>query len=159
MVAAGHKVEPATAAAYGHARRDYFRKFPQGALPEWLAYPRNRRLRSHYDTNGHPVEAGAYQENPAPNAKEVRRAANLYEDFTGHAATEVREIPVRPLPKTALAVGRLVMVGYESNRDGKLYKHTFRESSRPLLLAAHDGKQVVIAGGRYAFTDAGIVDK
>jgi hypothetical protein len=167
MVRSGHSAESATAASYAHARKDWFVNFPEGVLPEWMAYPPNRRLRSNYNTAGHPLNVRVNPDRPVKkhkaraveHSKEITAAARLYENFTGHKATEGRHVPVRPLPKTGLAFGELVMVGYRSNRDGELYQHTFRATSRPLLVASHDGKQVVIVGGRYAFTDRGIVDK
>jgi hypothetical protein len=37
--------------------------------------------------------------------------------------------------------------------------HRFKKKSRPLLAASHDGTQLYILGGEYAFTDAGIIDR
>jgi hypothetical protein len=60
-----------------------------------------------------------------------------------------------------LAFGELLEVKYRTTRDGQteLYRHPFRASSRPLLAARHDGSRVYIVGGRYRFTDRGIVDE
>lgn len=91
---------------------------------------------------------------------DIERAQRLFKDFTGHDSHTVKRVMLKPLPKAGLVFGQLIEVGYRSARDGALYKHTFRSNrSRPLLIASSDGKQVLIVGGRFAFTDRGIVDK
>jgi hypothetical protein len=59
------------------------------------------------------------------------------------------------------AVGNILALEYETVRDGEYekYRHAFRSKSRPLLAATFDGKQLVIVGGQYLFTERGIVDK
>ena len=110
------------------------------------------RLTQHDDTR-------AFQENPAPRS-DVARATKLFKDFTGRAPDGVRKLKLPPQPRAGVVFGQLVRVGYRSARDGLLYEHTFRTNkSRPLLIASSDGNQVLIFGGRYAFTDRGIVDK
>ena len=60
-----------------------------------------------------------------------------------------------------MLVGELDAVLYTTRRDGRLerYIHEFAKKSRPLLAASHDGKQLVLLGGAYDFTEAGIVDR
>jgi hypothetical protein len=169
------------AVAYAMARRSYFKRFPDGALPAWLAFPKGYRMRKYYDAHGKPRMAGAnplplallashaapsaafsaMRKNPsAPPANEVRKAAKLFADFAGYDADTLEAIPLQPLPKTGLAFGQLVEIGYISFRDGEPYRHTFRlKRSRPLLVASHDGKQVLLIGGSYAFTERGIEDR
>lgn len=101
-----------------------------------------------------------FAKNPvAPNPHNLRKAAQLFEDFTGKRASRITKHSLPEIPNEGLVFGTLVQVGYESARDGKLYRHTFRERSRPLLVATPDGKTVLIVGGRYAFTDRGIEDR
>lgn len=98
--------------------------------------------------------------NPSPR-REIAQAARLYEDFTGHEGDEIARVELPPAPKVALAIGKVLLIGYETVRDGvrEQYVHRFRRNSRPLLVASHDGKSVLLLGGAYAFTDRGIVDK
>lgn len=161
MERSGHSRGQAVAAAFAHARVSFFRKFPHGALPSFLAYPSGYRLRRHYDRSGKPLKVNfaKYRENPAPRA-EIQKAAKLFEDFTGRAPDGVQKINLPEMPKAGLVFGQLIRVGYRSARDGLLYEHTFRKlKSRPLLIASSDGKTVLIVGGRYAFTDRGIEDR
>jgi hypothetical protein len=110
--------------------------------------------------------------NPVPpsSAVRVREAAKLFRDFTGHDAEitsrvdAARELglPVRKGQKIPLlAFGELLAVEYETIRDNvtERYRHAFRKSSRPLIAARHDGKRIYIVGGRYRFTERGIVDE
>lgn len=57
-------------------------------------------------------------------------------------------------------IGHIDAIEYETVRDGKteFYRHKFKKKSRPLLYAAHDGSRIGIVGGRYEFTNRGIVD-
>lgn len=66
-----------------------------------------------------------------------------------------------PDHKVFTPVGKLAGVLYDTTRDGnpEKYIHRFRRKSRPLLLASHDGTELRIAGGRFRFTEAGIVDE
>jgi hypothetical protein len=152
----------AIAAAYAFGRVSFFRAHPRGALPEWLAHPKGYRLQEHYNHRGESsvVSRHVYAENPtAPNPRKLAQAAQLFHEFTGRKSARITKHELPALPTEGLVFGRLVDVGYESARDGRLYRHTFRNRSRPLLVATPDGKTVYIVGGRYAFTDRGIVDK
>jgi len=165
----------AIAAAYAFGRVSFFRVHPRGALPEWLAHPKGYRLQEHYNHRGESsiVSRHVFSENPvlrtalqnatpqgsAPNPRKIAQAAQLFHEFTGRKSARISKHEMPALPTEGLVFGRLVDVGYESARDGRLYRHTFRVRSRPLLVATPDGKTVYIVGGRYAFTDRGIVDK
>jgi hypothetical protein len=161
----GKSIFSATAIAMSHARMCLFKSHPTAALPEWLAYPINRRSRDHYTATGQPRYTASgrhtseFKRNPAPSPDNMRRAAKLYRDFTGHTGARVLKIPVSAMPREGLVFGELLVIGYKSRRDGKPYAHEFSKKSRPLLVASHDGKQVVLVGGRYTFTDAGIEDR
>lgn len=97
---------------------------------------------------------------PATNPR-VREAAQRFERFTGHKAESANVVPFPAMPREAFAIGSLVGVIYETVRDGEreTYVHRFRKGSRPLLAATFDGTRLVIVGGRYRFTDRGIVDR
>lgn len=91
---------------------------------------------------------------------ELATASRLLKDFSGHEPAEILRVDERPMRK-GLVIGELDGVLYTTVRDGKTerYIHKFRKSSRPLLTARADGKQLGIVGGRFRMTEAGIVDK
>jgi hypothetical protein len=100
----------------------------------------------------------------------VESAKRLGRDFSGRTpelneridASRTLGLPIAKGAKIPLFVfGEIVEVRYRTERDGReeYYKHPFRTSSRPLLAARHDGKRIYIVGGRYRFTDRGIVDE
>lgn len=93
--------------------------------------------------------------------KRLIRAAKLYKSFQLREPKRLIRMKIPALPTEALAIGKLVAVIYASDRDGTLkhYRHDFNSTSRPLLVASHDGKQLLIVGGRYRFTNRGIVDQ
>ena len=93
------------------------------------------------------------------HANKVQRAARLYENFTGHEAKYVEAVRLDS-PDVVMLIGELDAVLYSCTRDGKLehYEHKFRKSSRPLLVSSSDGTALFIVGGRYKFTNRGIVD-
>lgn len=101
---------------------------------------------------------------PNPESRDVAEAARKFENFTGHQAKTLIETDL-PSVKTGLVVGELDLIGYRVKRDGieggrlAAYDHVFSKKSRPLLAVSKDGKQLLIVGGRYEFTEAGIEDR
>ncbi len=96
--------------------------------------------------------------NPAPGTRgQVRQARQLFKDFRGDAPAGVKRVKL-PTPKTGLVVGKLDGVLYTTVRDGQTekYIHKFKSASRPTLVSSNDGKTLIIVGGRFRFTDAGI---
>jgi hypothetical protein len=91
---------------------------------------------------------------------QVEKASRLFADVRGEQPGSIIRAPLRN-PKTALVVGELDGVLYTTIRDGKeeRYIHEFKANSRPLLAASYDGKTIHIVGGRYEFTERGIVDR
>jgi hypothetical protein len=91
---------------------------------------------------------------------EATKADALLESFSGSRASKEIRATVRPIT-TGLVVGKLSGVMYAADRGDGVheYCHRFKTSSRPLLIADHDGTQLGIVGGRYQFTDRGIVDR
>lgn len=92
-------------------------------------------------------------------SREVQQAAKLYTDFRGEDAEFVDTIRI-DTPNVLLLVGECDGLLYTTRRDGKIesYIHRFRKASRPLLTASASGKSLHLVGGRYRFTDAGIID-
>ncbi len=145
--------------AYSHARVSYFKRFPAGALPDYLRFKPGMTLAKHY-ANGWPVFA-ARGSNPVPPAQ-ITEAGQRYKAFSGHDPEEIDKVS---LPgqgsRAAWVLGQLDFVGYTTVRDGvtESYKHAFRKKSRPLLAVTHDGGELLIVQGDYHVTERGIEDK
>lgn len=92
---------------------------------------------------------------------DAQRAAARFERFTGHDAEEIGRAYMPPIPKHAASIGVCTAICYETVRDGRVenYIHEFSEAAAPLLAVSPDGKQLWLVGGKYTFTDRGIVDK
>lgn len=163
--------------AFNAARMSYFAKYPKGALPVALAWPKSARLAEQYGPNGSPIEknpvreldmsdeerdeiAKEVQHNFAGRGRDLQRAAALYTDFTGHDDPQLDKVSVPSMPNVALAIGQVDGIMYTTVRDGRTekYIHRFKKQSRPLLCSSPDGKQLIMIGGSYDFTDRGIVD-
>lgn len=153
LMDSGDDLRKATAKALSYARVCYFRKHPGGALPLHLAYPKANRLKQYYDDRGMPLIA-----NPR-NRKALQKDAQLIESFTGHKAEVFKKVTLPPPAKTGIAIGEVIGIIYRTLREPENYIHRFRKKSRPLLAATHGGKQLILLGGAYLFTDRGIVDK
>ena len=93
-------------------------------------------------------------------SSEVQQAADLYERFSGHGAEEVGRIRLPATPRVGVAVGEVDGILYSTVRDGVLekYIHKFHKKDRPLFVVTPDGKQLMLVGGNYTFTERGIVD-
>lgn len=89
-----------------------------------------------------------------------QKAALLYERFTGHETTKPQIINVDPLPKAVAVIGECDGVLYTTVRDGvkEKYIHEFKHKDKPLLCIRPDGRQILLIGGAYVFTERGIVD-
>jgi hypothetical protein len=89
-------------------------------------------------------------------------AARRFERFTGHDAEVFGSIEFPNLDGVAVAmIGECDGVLYTTVRDGKRerYIHEFEEKDKPLLCVTPDGRQLLLVGGNYRFTERGIVDK
>jgi hypothetical protein len=87
----------------------------------------------------------------------VAAAAALFESFHDYKPAQVRRVQM-PHADTLVQVGRLLAVAYQ-RPDGKRYVHKFKPSARPTLAASHDGSGLFVVGGRFRFTERGILDK
>jgi len=185
------------AIALCEARAAYFKRYPQGALPMYLAW-QGHRLKKDYDATGQFVPMSDYarvyesrahgrKNEPINNpvrelpitprererirdevsnklsryGAEVRAAARLYSDFTGHEDISIKKVKIPVLPGTMLQIGEIDGILYSTVRDGvpEKYIHEFKKKSRPLFCVSPDGKNIYIVGGRYDFTERGIVDR
>ena len=97
--------------------------------------------------------------NPVPSLKSLE-ARKLYEDFTGESVNSVDKVSV-PVIKHAIAIGEMDGIMYTTRRDGEIehYIHKFKKSARPTLAVSSNGKNVLILGGRFKFTERGFIDQ
>lgn len=98
---------------------------------------------------------------PLSKLAQVKRAKELYSEFSGHEADEYITVNVADVPSVLAVIGELEAVVYSTVRDNEheRYIHKFRKSSRAMLCVSPDGETLFIVGGKYLFTDRGIVDK
>lgn len=91
--------------------------------------------------------------------KEIDEALELFENFTGEGAEEIETFNF-DLPGIGVEIGTLDGLMYTATRDGveEKYIHEFKNKSRPLLAVSYDGKQLIVIGGSYQFTEKGIED-
>lgn len=91
---------------------------------------------------------------------DVKRAALLRERFTGEDTIPLDVVNVPPLPAVVAVIGECDGVLYTTVRDGRTesYIHEFASKDKPLLCVDPSGRQILLIGGRYVFTNRGIVD-
>lgn len=98
------------------------------------------------------------------SSADLRQAARLYERFSGEPGAEFARLPLRTVgdgeQRVAVAVGTLDGLLYTTVRDGKIekYIHKFNVKDKPLFAVSPDGRAIYIIGGRFRFTERGIVD-
>lgn len=141
----------AVAIALSNARAVYFKRYPKGALPEWLAFKSGKRMQN-------PVPPSSRH---GSIASQRDKAGLLYHNFTGHHPGEEIIIDKPGYPDVMSVIGDIDGVLYTTVRDGKeeKYIHKFKKSSRPLFCVAPDGLTLYMIGGSYEFGERGIVDK
>lgn len=90
---------------------------------------------------------------------EVKQAVELFLKFREEDPEFIEEILLE-MPRAAMLIGKMDAVEYTTRRAGKieLYRHEFDLNSRPLLASSFDGRQLLVLGGRYNFTEDGITD-
>ena len=91
----------------------------------------------------------------------MEEAAFRLSEFVGREVVEFSEVDLRTDYDVGYVLGDLAEISYIAERDGEIFQfeHEFAEQSRPLLIVSHDGKQLIIAGGRYDVSDRGIIDR
>ena len=127
--------------------------------PRRLFLAKPKRLANRLRLN--PVPASSRAGQHAPTASELERCADLYERFSGQDAVEIGMVDLPPMPKAAVAIGDCDGILYTTVRDGVVekYIHKFNKADRPLLVVDSTGKTLYLIGGRYTFTERGIVDQ
>ncbi len=91
--------------------------------------------------------------------RQISQASKLYSEFTGEEPQYIDQVSIDVSP-VMLLIGECDGILYTTRRDGNVesYIHRFKQSARPLLTASNTGNQLYLIGGRYRFTDAGIID-
>lgn len=96
---------------------------------------------------------------PATRQTQIEHAMKLYKRFRLDDPEFVDEVD-HPHVEVAMVIGECDGVLYTTIRNGRKeeYIHEFAKKSKPLLVASWDGKQVLLVGGKYNFTEQGITD-
>ena len=92
--------------------------------------------------------------------KELSQAVTLFKSFREKNPVKLAKLRVT-LPKVVACMGHVEAIEYRTTHGRKvtLYKHPFAAGSRPLLCVSANGRQLMLLGGRYKWTDRGIVDR
>lgn len=92
--------------------------------------------------------------------RELHAAIALYESFREKKPKRLKVINV-DIPSVVACIGHVEAIDYRTTHGKKLtlYKHEFIAGSRPLLCVSSDGKSLLLLGGRFKFTERGIVDR
>lgn len=109
-----------------------------------------------------PRKARAVKKNPVTEANQqtmIEHAMALFQRFRLDDPKHIDDV-VYKTPEVAMTIGFCDGILYTTKRNGKVerYKHEFKKSARPILASSWDGKQLVIIGGSYNFTQDGITD-
>ena len=154
MRSEGYSREQSIAAALSAARKSFFDKHPQVALPIYLIPVSGKRMK-----NPVPPSSRAGISRHAPGGTE--RAKLLYETFTGHDADDYVMVDKPEVPDVMSVIGDIDELCYTTIRDGNVerYRHKFKKSARPLFCITPDGSAIYLIGGSYEFGERGIVDK
>lgn len=91
--------------------------------------------------------------------KAIQQACDLFVSFREKKPSKIKTVQVE-LPAAVMVVGHVDAIDYTTTHGRKVvpYRHEFARGSRPLLCASANGKQLLLLGGRFEFTERGIVD-
>ncbi len=92
--------------------------------------------------------------------KAIGQAVRLYKSFRERDPKSIGKVRLT-IPRAVATIGYVEGIDYRTTHGKKvtLYHHDFAPGSRPLLAVSADGLQLLLLGGRYQFTEQGIVDK
>lgn len=91
--------------------------------------------------------------------REIEEAKARFKEFTGHDPKFIDELYQKNMD-VGFKFGDCDAILYTTTRDGRVekYIHKFKKRCRPVLASSHDGKKISLVGGKYKFTDRGIID-
>ena len=157
----------------GHGPLMHFdgKKFTNNGVPKLFTYENAtataRNLLKRYEvlkSKGYHLWVRIHASVRRRNPEGLDEAARKLEQFTGHEPGKVIKAHVSDA-RQGLVIGELDLIGYRVKREGinggrmVRYGHQFKKKARPLLAVTKDGHQLLIVGGRYEFTEAGIEDR
>jgi hypothetical protein len=92
--------------------------------------------------------------------RDMHAAIALYESFREKKPKRLQVVNV-DIPTVVACIGHVEAIDYRTTHGKKLalYRHDFVPGSRPLLVVSPDGRCLMLLGGRFKFTDRGIVDR
>ena len=87
-------------------------------------------------------------------------AVKIYRDFREKTPTKIA-VAHFAVPRAVACIGHVESIDYRTTHGKKLalYRHDFAAGSRPLFCVSADGSQLLLLGGRFKFTERGIVDR
>ena len=166
MVAHGHTRKSAIAAALNGARAYFIKHRPSSAFPQWLRPPagtgtQTNRIRKVSFKGRSQSQAARTGSTQAQIESQIAEAKKLGFKFSGHNPGKRAKITIPDAPNVALDIGRVYAITYIAKRNGKLgyYQHKFARHAQPIFAVSHDGKQLLLIGGSYHFTETGINDR
>lgn len=121
----GYSRNQAIVMAFNAARAAYFKRYPQGLLPQWLAYPRDKRSAKYYAPNGAPMKERV-ENNP------IEKSASEW----AQTLADLREIKPRPLHKLYKSPTEEQFIKWsESMREwNKAYRHASKMQKAQLII-------------------------
>lgn len=92
--------------------------------------------------------------------KHLQAAVALYTNFREKRPKKLKVVDI-DIPTVVACIGHVESIDYTTTHGDKavLYRHDFVKGSRPLLAVSADGRQLLLIGGRFQFTERGIVDR
>jgi hypothetical protein len=92
--------------------------------------------------------------------KDLRAAVELYSNFREKKPKRLKVVNI-DIPTVTACIGHVEKIWYTTThgKEAVLYEHPFAPGSRPLLAVSSDGRQLLLLGGRFKFTERGIVDR
>lgn len=94
-----------------------------------------------------------------PRGRSYRQAVKLFRDFHGEHPRFVDEYEL-PAPEMGVYIGPCDGILYTAKVDGKTERlvHEFTGRSRPIFAVSADGRDILLLGGDFKFTERGLVD-
>jgi hypothetical protein len=89
--------------------------------------------------------------------RELNQGVKLFRDFNSREPEYLDKIEI-PRYDMLVFIGPCLAIEYLAD-DGYPYRHKFKKSAAPDLCTTPDGKQLVLVGGNFTFTERGITDR
>ena len=156
LVASGHERTEAVVTALRFARASYFERYPAGALPLGLCYPKTNRLARHYTDTGIPIKniPAHYSENPAPRKPKQRQTWNVIcNNHTVYTGIQTKEEAEKIAFQYRNAPGAVVKVRAKTEFLENPIDDTQRKIARGSKLAKDFSGHTAKPLGKFAFPE------